>query len=88
MNIELKMVFPFVDDNGKVHNDLILTYAEDENGQKYLIKQNETGNEYGYAVDIAETYVENREIKARPKYYSYVLTDKLLEEKQTEQTGE
>lgn len=88
MNIELKMIFPFVDDNGTVHNDLILTYAEDLEGKKYLVKQNETGNEYGYAVDIAETYVENGETKARPKYYSYTLTDKLLEEEKTEQTGE
>lgn len=51
--IEIKTQFPFVDENGKVFEDLIKTWAEDENGTKFDILQNETGAIYGEAIDLA-----------------------------------
>lgn len=33
-------------------DDLIIHYAEDENGDRYLILQKETGNVYESAVDV------------------------------------
>lgn len=51
-----------------IDNKFIKHYAEDEQGNKYYIKQMETGVEYSEAVDII------------PCRYSYVVTDKIVEE--------
>ena len=51
-----------------IKDKLIRHYAEDEQGNKYYIKQVETGVEYGEAVDII------------PCKYSYVATDKKIDE--------
>ena len=66
--IELKKQYPYIDFNGKENVKLIKTYAEDENGNKYYIKQVETGTEYSEAVDVI------------PCRYTYVATDKLIVE--------
>lgn len=50
-----------------IDNKLIKHYAEDEQGNKYYIKQIETEIEYREAVDTL------------PCIYSYVVTDKLIE---------
>jgi hypothetical protein len=65
--IELRLQKPYIDENGKVFNNLERHYAEDENGVKYHILQVETGIEYAEAVDIA------------PCRYTYKVTDKLVE---------
>ena len=51
-----------------IDNKFIKHYAEDEQGNKYYIKQVETGVEYSEAVDII------------PCRYSYVVTNKQIEE--------
>lgn len=61
--IELKTEYPY---NNK--NSLIRHYAEDENGVKYNILQNETGIKYGEAVDIY------------PCRYTYSATNEIIEE--------
>lgn len=54
-----------------IDNKFIRHYAEDEQGNKYYIKQVETGIEYAEAVDII------------PCRYSYVVTEKRIEEEET-----
>lgn len=66
--IELKSQYPFIDENGNERSNLIKHYAEDENGNKYYIKQVETGFEYAEAVDVY------------PCRYTYKKTDKKIEE--------
>lgn len=51
-----------------IDDKFIKHYAEDEQGNKYYIKQIETDVEYAEAVDIL------------PCRYSYVATDKQIEE--------
>jgi hypothetical protein len=51
-----------------LNNTFIVHYAEDSQGNRYYIKQVETGNEYEEAVDLI------------PCRYSYVVTDKKIEE--------
>lgn len=50
-----------------IDNKFIKHYAEDEKGNKYYIKQVETGVEYSEAIDII------------PCRYTYVVTDKQVE---------
>lgn len=66
--IELKLQRPFIDDKGKVYEHLEKHYAEDENGVRYKIKQNETGIVYDEAVDLL------------PCKYAYDTTEELVEE--------
>ena len=65
--IELKIQRPFINENGKVYNNLERHYAEDENGVKYKIKQNETGIIYDDAVDTV------------PCKYTYEITNEPVE---------
>lgn len=64
--IELKTQYPLVLDN-IINLNLIKHYAEDENGDKYYIIQNETGLKYGSAVDIY------------PCRYTYSITEEKIE---------
>lgn len=64
--IELKIQFPYIDEDGKSHSNLIKHYAEDENGNQYYIIQKETGNKYESAIDL------------RPCKYTYEPTDELI----------
>ena len=68
--VELKIQFPYVDAEGLEKHNLIKTFAEDENGDKYYIKQVETGTEYAEAVDVY------------PSKYTYIATDKKIEEQE------
>lgn len=52
----------------EIMGKFIKHYAEDEQGVKYYIKQVETGVEYDEAIDII------------PCRYTYVVTDKLVED--------
>ena len=63
--VELKTEYPFIRDDGTADNGLIKHWAEDEKGIRYIIRQIETGVEYGDAVDIF------------PCPYTYEVTDKL-----------
>ena len=65
--VEIKTQHPYIDLNGKERVGLIKTYAEDENGVRYYIKQVETSVEYSEAVDVY------------PKRYAYVATNKIIE---------
>jgi hypothetical protein len=58
--IELKTIY--------LENNLIKHYAEDSLGNRYYIKQVETGIEYEEAIDVI------------PCKYTYVVTDKKIEE--------
>lgn len=60
--IELKTIY--------LENNLIKHYAEDSQGNKYYIKQVETGIEYEEAIDVI------------PCRYTYVVTNKKIEENQ------
>lgn len=60
--VELKTEYPFID-NGVERPTLIKHYAEDEEGIKFFIRQNETGFLYEEAVDVY------------PCMYSYTATD-------------
>ena len=64
---EIKVQYPFIDINGNKHVNLIKHYAEDKEGNKYYIKQIETGIEYSEAVDVY------------PSRYKYIATDKKIE---------
>lgn len=66
--VELKLQSPYIDENGRVRENLEKHWAEDENGNKYYIRQVETGIEYSEAVDVM------------PCRYTYVATDKVVEE--------
>lgn len=62
--IELKFEF--------LENNLIRHYAEDSQGNRYYIKQVETGIEYADAIDVI------------PCRYTYIVTDKKIEEVEQE----
>ena len=66
--IEIKTQYPYIDENGEERANLIKHYAEDENGNKYYIKQVETDVEYNEAVDVY------------PCRYTYVAIDKTVVE--------
>ena len=51
-----------------IDEKFIKHYAEDEQGNKYYIKQVETGIEYEEAIDVL------------PCKYTYIVTDKKIEE--------
>ena len=53
-----------------LENNLIKHYAEDSQGNKYYIRQVETGIEYEEAIDVI------------PCRYTYVVTNKKIEENQ------
>ena len=55
-----------------LENNLIKHYAEDSQGNKYYIKQVETGIEYPEAIDVI------------PCRYTYIVTDKKIEEVEQE----
>lgn len=59
---------------------LIKTYSTDG----FYIKQVETGNEYTEAIDIG--ILENGVYK--PKYYTYIETNKLIETSEINQTSD
>lgn len=64
---EIKTRYPYIDFSGEKRENLIKHYAEDKEGNKYYIKQVETGIEYSEAVDVY------------PSRYTYVPTDKKIE---------
>ena len=53
-----------------IDNKFIKHYAEDEQGNKYYIKQVETGVEYSETIDII------------PCRYTYVVTEKVVQDDQ------
>ena len=59
---------------------LVKTYSTDG----FYIKQVETGNEYTEAIDIG--ILENGVYK--PKYYTYIETNKLIETSEINQTSD
>jgi hypothetical protein len=63
----LKTQYPFIDENGNKKENLIKHYAEDEQGNKYYIKQNETGVVYSEAIDVY------------PCRYTYTALDERIE---------
>lgn len=70
----LKTQYPYIDENGNERANLIKHYAENENGEKFYIKQVETGVEYSEAVDVY------------PCRYTYEATERKVEqEEQPEQ---
>lgn len=75
--VELKYQYPYVDDQGKEHRNLIKIYAEDLEGNKYKVKQVNTGNEYEEAIDVVG-YNEKHN-KYYPLYYTYIATDISIE---------
>ena len=66
--IELKEVHPYEN-----HEDWVFHYAEDEEGKRYFIIQNETGIEYDGAIDLY------------PCRYTYKATDKPIPEEEIEE---
>lgn len=68
--IELKEQYPYIDENGVAHSNLVKHWAEDGNGKKYLIQQIETSGEYGEAIDLY------------PCKYTYQATDKPIDEEE------
>lgn len=64
---EIKVQYPFIDEDGNKRDNLIKYYAEDKEGNKYYVKQLQTGIEYAEAVDVY------------PSRYTYVPTDKKVE---------
>ena len=57
---------------------LVRTYSD----SNFYIQKEGTNEKYGEAIDIGETYIENNEIKYRPKFYNYVETEEVIESKQ------
>ena len=49
--IKVKTQHPYIDGETEREN-LVLTYAEDENGKRYKVLQVETGVKYDEAVDV------------------------------------
>ena len=67
--IELKVQFPYIDNDGKQYDNLIKYWAEDtETGKPYYIEQIETNVLYDEAVDLY------------PSAFTYRATDILIEE--------
>jgi len=50
--MEIKTQYPFIDEFGVEHADLIKHWAEDENGNLGQMLQVETGRVYSVAVDV------------------------------------
>lgn len=50
--VELKVQYPYIDNSGASCEKLIKHYAEDENGDKYYIIQEETGIKYEETIDV------------------------------------
>lgn len=75
--IELKYQYPYVDEQGTEHHNLIKTYAEDLEGNKYKVKQINTGHEYGEAIDVVGYDKKNN--KYYPLYYTYIATETPIE---------
>ena len=74
--IELKTIYPLVDEEGNILVGLIKTWAEDEEGRRYFIRQIETGAEYSEAVDVAKIVAnEFGETIVKPESFSYEPTD-------------
>ena len=73
--VEIKIQHPYINENGVEKANLIKHYAEDENGVRYYIKQVETGVEYSEAIDVF------------PCKYTYVATDKKIEEQSPIEDG-
>lgn len=63
--VEIKTEYPFQKADSTFDYGLIKHWAEDENGKRYIMKQVETGAEYGEAVDVY------------PCPYTYEVTDKI-----------
>ena len=63
----LKTQHPFIDEKGYKKENLIKHYAEDEQGNSYYIKQNETGIIYDIAIDVY------------PCRYTYTALDEKIE---------
>ena len=55
---------------------LVRTYSD----SGFYIQKEGTGEKYDGAIDVGEEYIENGEIKYRPKFYSYIETEELIEE--------
>ena len=70
--IELKKEYPYIDENGDARADLEKHYAENENGERFYIKQVETGVIYAEAVDVT------------PCRYTYEATNEKIEETNNE----
>lgn len=84
--VKLKVQFPVVDEDGSILLGLIKTWAEDEEGQRYLIRQLETGYEYEEALDVAKiTENEYGQTIAIPELVSYEVTDIKVEEPQEDE---
>ena len=66
--VTLKVLHPFVHEDGEVDEGLIMHYAEDENGVRYYILQKETGIKYEVAIDVY------------PCRYTYEVTDEIVME--------
>lgn len=66
--IEVKTQYPYIDENGNENEKLIKHYAENEEGERFYMKQLETGFEYSEAVDVY------------PCRYTYEATEKAVEE--------
>ena len=66
--VEVKEQYPFIDEEGATHENLVKHWAEDENGQAYKILQNETGAIYDTAIDVY------------PCKYTYSATEEIIEE--------
>lgn len=50
--MEIKTQFPFIDENGVEHKNLIKHWVEDENGNLGKLLQVETGRIYEVAIDV------------------------------------
>lgn len=68
--VELKQEYPFIF-NGEIKENLIKHYAEDEQGNRYKIRQKETGLIFNDAADIY------------PCIYTYEPTNILIEKAKT-----
>lgn len=66
--IEVKVQYPFIEDDSTENTGLIKHYAENEKGERFTIRQIETGIEYGEAVDVY------------PCRYTYEATENKIEE--------
>ncbi len=57
---------------------LVKTYSD----SNFYIQKEGTDEKYDVAVDVGETYTENNKTQYRPKFYSYIETNELIEENQ------
>lgn len=68
--VKVKEQYPFIDEDGNEDLGLILHWAEDDEGNRYYLKQVETGIEYEGAIDIY------------PCPYTYQATNKPLQDEE------